>query len=412
MIKKNFYDTNAILELQDKIFESPFVISSKTLEEIESIKTSFKKDSDIKYKARKLSRLLDSNSGRYHVEIVTRDNDIILEQFNLSSTPDTLILSSAYMYSQQIEPIIFVSDDINCKVIGREIFELEVQGVHDNAQEEKYTGFKEVVMSEDDMAYFYENLNENEFGCLVNEYLIIKDLDGETVDLKRWDENKFVDLYKKQLRTIAFGEKIKPKDIYQAMVIDSLMNNTITAISGRPGSGKSLLSLVAAMHLIEMGKYDRIVVLYNAVKTKGAADTGYYSGSAIDKARQNSIGEILSSKFGDQLALDILISQGKLKLLSMADCRGTEIRDNEILYITEAQNTSIDLLKLCLSRASQHCKIIIEGDYKTQVDHYSFEGLNNGMKRAIDILKGEDLFGYVELQNVWRSKIAELVDRM
>ena len=74
--------------------------------------------------------------------------------------------------------------------------------------------------------------------------------------------------------------------------------------------------------------------------------------------------------------------------------------------------TSIELLKLCLSRASSECKIIIEGDYGSQVDSYLFDGTSNGMKRAIEVLNGEEEFGYVHLPNIWRSKIAALVDKL
>ena len=76
------------------------------------------------------------------------------------------------------------------------------------------------------------------------------------------------------------------------------------------------------------------------------------------------------------------------------------------------KNTSIELLKLCLSRASSECKIIIEGDYNSQVDSYLFDGSSNGMKRAIEVLKGKEEFGYVHLPNIWRSKIAALVDEL
>ena len=106
----------------------------------------------------------------------------------------------------------------------------------------------------------------------------------------------------------------------------------------------------------------------------------------------------------------MLIQQDRIRLVSMADVRGMEVRDNEILYISEAQNTSIELLKLCLSRASSECKIIIEGDYNSQVDSYLFDGSSNGMKRAIDVLTGKEEFGYIDLPNIWRSKIAALVD--
>ena len=127
---------------------------------------------------------------------------------------------------------------------------------------------------------------------------------------------------------------------------------------------------------------------------------------------QNSIGSILTTKFGDRFAVDMLIQQDRIRLVSMADVRGMEVRDNEILYISEAQNTSIELLKLCLSRASSECKIIIEGDYNSQVDSYLFDGSSNGMKRAIEVLKGKEEFGYIDLPNIWRSKIAMLVDKL
>jgi predicted ribonuclease YlaK len=80
------------------------------------------------------------------------------------------------------------------------------------------------------------------------------------------------------------------------------------------------------------------------------------------------------------------------------------------MWITEAQNTSVDLIKLCLSRVSSGAKVIIEGDYTSQVDSNVFEDGNNGLKRVIDKFQGHEEFGYVQLQNVWRSKIAELCE--
>ena len=52
MIK--FYDTCSLLKADESIFEEKFAISSITLEELESIKTSIHKDQETKYQARKL----------------------------------------------------------------------------------------------------------------------------------------------------------------------------------------------------------------------------------------------------------------------------------------------------------------------------------------------------------------------
>ena len=411
---KLFLDTNALLNLGENAFKERFIIAQKTLEEIENIKISSNKDNEIKYKARNIARLLDANENGYDVIAYSPEIKHIIDNHFLSETPDNIILASAY-YCNLNEPVLVCSDDLNCKFISRNIFGLTTKGINEinlvkNLDE--YTGYKDVTLSDEEMSYFYLHSNENIFECLMNEYLIIRKSDGEVVDTLRWNGTEFKKVCNKTVKSTMFGDKIKPKDVYQSCVIDSIYNNTMTAISGKAGSGKSLLSLVTIMNLIETGKYDRVVIMYNPTKARGAVDMGYYSGSAIEKGMQNSIGSILTTKFGDRFAVDMLIQQDKIRLISMADVRGMEVRDNEILYISEAQNTSIELLKLCLSRASSECKIIIEGDYDSQVDSYLFDGTSNGMKRAIEVLKGEEEFGYIHLPNIWRSKIAALVDKL
>lgn len=409
-----FLDTNALLNLGENAFKESFVISQKTLEEIENIKCSSGKDGEIKYKSRNIARLLDSHEGDYDVIAYSPEIKKIIDNHYLNETPDNIILASAYYYNQS-KPILVCSDDLNCKFISRNIFGLVTKGIEEinlvkNLDE--YKGYKDVTLSDDEMSHFYCHLNENTFGCLVNEYLIIRKSDGDVVDTLRWNGTEFKKVCNRTVKSTMFGDKIKPKDVYQSCVVDSIYNNTMTAISGKAGSGKSLLSLVTIMNLIETGKYDRVVIMYNPTKARGASDMGFYSGNAIEKGMQNSIGSILITKFGDRFAVDMLIQQDRIRLVSMADVRGMEVRDNEILYISEAQNTSIELLKLCLSRASSECKIIIEGDYNSQVDSYLFDGSSNGMKRAIEVLKGKEEFGYVHLPNIWRSKIAMLVDEL
>lgn len=407
MGKKKFYDTNAVLKLQSKIFEDEFVLSSTTLHELEHIKTSRNKGEEVKYNARKVIHLLDTYSDKYDVVTFTTDVDELMHEYGVFDSPDNEIIACAKYYSKEND-IIFITNDICCKVIAKDIFKLDVESVGDNI-DDTYKGFIEKSLSEKEMAYFYEHNSENMFGLLINQYLILKDGKDEIVDAYRWNGTQHEPLFKRNIQSLYF-DKLKSKDIYQSCAIDSLMNCTITAITGKAGSGKSLLALMSAMYLIEKGKYDRIVVMFNPTKTRGASDMGFYGGDFIDKAMQNSIGQILTTKFGDRYAVDLLLSQNKLKLVSMADCRGMEISDSEILWITESQNTSIDLIKLCLSRVSSGAKVFIEGDYLSQVDSNAFDGNNNGLKRMIDVFKGHEEFGYVQLQNVWRSKIAELCE--
>ena len=58
-----FYDTNSLLLKMDSLFKEHFALSSISLVELENIKTSANKDSEIKFKARRLLNLLDQNRG-------------------------------------------------------------------------------------------------------------------------------------------------------------------------------------------------------------------------------------------------------------------------------------------------------------------------------------------------------------
>lgn len=406
-----FLDTNVLLEDVEYYSSIPFIISSVSLVELEDIKTNKLKSEDVRASARNAIKWLSDHHGEYDVVVYSTDFDKIAERFNLDSfSPDVQICCALYMWSEfNNEEVTFVTHDLSCRNIAEQVFGFNVEWFEEKKEEISYTGFKEITMPDDDMAYFYENQNDNKYDLLINEYLIIKNVDNEIVDTYRWDGARFQSIYKKPVKSTYF-DKLKPKDIYQSCVIDSIMNNTITAISAPPGAGKSLLSLMCAMNLIENGKYDRLVILYNATKTKGAFDMGYYSGNAVEKGMQQFLGQMLSTKFGDQFGVELLIQQGKIKIVSLADCRGMEVRDNEILYMTECQNTTVDLMKIALSRVSSGAKVIIEGDYKTQVDSYLFEGNNNGLRRVIEAFKGNSEFGYIELQNIWRSKLAQLAE--
>ena len=400
-----FYDTCALLNMQGAAFESlPFAISEETLREIESIKTSASKDADVKYKARTVARLLVEHASEYEVVYTPTDRDTHGdERIRLD------LLRATRLYS---EPIIFVTDDLACRLLASAQGVESVIGSDTLLREaDTYTGFKIYECDrEEQQAYFYENLGVNTAECLVNQYVILKAND-EYIDIYKWTGSEYAPLYNKTLKS-TYLEDTKAKDVFQRAVIDSIMTNDMTCIGGPAGSGKSLLALAACLHLLKSTNYQRIVMLVNPTKAHGAADMGFYPGTSLEKLLSNFVGNMLSTKLGDQYAVDVLLNHDKLRIISMADVRGMEIRKGEILYMSESQNTSVELMKLCLSRVGEGAKVVMEGDYQTQVDSWAYTGRRNGMKRVIDTFKGSTLFGYIELQNVWRSPLADMIMQM
>lgn len=101
-------------------------------------------------------------------------------------------------------------------------------------------------------------------------------------------------------------------------------------------------------------------------------------------------------------------------LLPVADCRGIDIGSDSktCLYVTEAQNLSVDLMKLILQRAGKNCQVILDGDTETQLDLIDYAGPNNGLIRVSNLFKGEDCFGQVDLKNIYRSEVAAIADKL
>jgi predicted ribonuclease YlaK len=149
------------------------------------------------------------------------------------------------------------------------------------------------------------------------------------------------------------------------------------------------------------------------VATKGAAKLGFYPGSRTEKLLDSQIGNFLTSKLGHRMAVEKMIDDGQLILLPMSDLRGFDTSGmNAAIYITEAQNLDIELMRLALQRIGEDSICIIDGDARSQVDLDAYAGANNGMNRLSEVFRGDDCYGEVVLKNIHRSHIAELAQKM
>ena len=107
------------------------------------------------------------------------------------------------------------------------------------------------------------------------------------------------------------------------------------------------------------------------------------------------------------------MDEEQIVLLPFSDIRGYDTTGmNAGIYISEAQNLDITLMKLALQRIGEDSVCIIDGDDKTQVDDIAFAGNNNGMRRVSKVYRGEDIYGEIELKIIHRSKIAKSAERL
>lgn len=405
---KLFLDTNALLNLQESAFKEDFFISQKTLEEIENIKSSSKKDGEIKYKARLVSHLLDKYYGKYTV--IRTDSSIknILDDFDLDETPDNIILATAYACNK-LQSVLVCTDDLNCRFISRDIFKLQTKGTDDinivkNIDE--YSGYKDVTLSDEEMSDFYLHMDNNIFGCVLNEYLIIRKSDGEIVDYRKWNGSEYVALSWKQINSHFLG-KIKPRNPQQILAFDMLQNKdeTIKVISGKWGTGKDMIMIANALKLIEEGKYEKLLYVRNAIGVKDAQEIGYLPGDKNSKLRPYAM--VLADHLGGETGLDMQIMSGNIEIEHLGYIRGRDIK-NTIIYCSEAENLTKEHVQLLIGRVGSGSSLWMNGDF-CQTDSHIFR-INNGLLSTVQKLAGHEKFGYVQLEKTERSETAAMAD--
>ena len=411
-----FYDTSSLLIKGETLFKDnePFVISSITLQELESIKTSAYKDDETKYRARVITNLLVKNRGKYLVHIFTENMLQPIVEKNLSINNDMKILATAIDYNDhvRIDEVIFVTNDACLSELANLFFgDGMIESV--DFEDDDYTGIVDFTCpDEQTMADFYSH--EFDIDCLDNQYLILRNPEGQIIDRlvrngETWRQVNFTSFSSNH-----FGV-IKPLqgDIEQQFVADSFMHNKITMIKGPAGTGKTLLSLGFLFSLLERHKIDKIIIFCNTVAVKGAAKLGYLPGTREEKLLDSQIGNLLISKIGSRFEVEKLIEEEQLILLPLSDIRGYDTSGMKAgIYISEAQNLDISMMKLALQRIGEDSICIIDGDEKTQVDDIAFAGVNNGMRRASKVFRGTDIYGEITLKQIHRSKIARIAEQM
>lgn len=403
MIK--LYDTNALIDLYDKIFDEEFYVSRISLRELENIKNSKNKDEETKYRARKLSKRFQEQSYMYHTVCTEFDNDPHL------GNDDKIIKAVKFLQDEGID-VVFMTNDACCYNLAK-AEGLKVRSTGAESDDESYLGFRELNLTEEELSEFYSC--KDAYMCkihpeiLQNEYFFIKAKD-EVVDVYRRVGNEAKRVSYPVFNSEFFGD-VKPKDIYQRIAMDSMMNNQITIVRGPAGSGKSWLCMSYLFSLLEKGKIDKIIIFCNTVAVKNAAKLGFYPGDKNEKLLDSQVGNFLSSKLGSRMAVEKMIQDEQLVLVPVADARGYDTTGmNAGVYIQEAQNLDRELMKLLLQRLGEDTICLIDGDDTAQVDLDAYAGMNNGIKRAVEVFKGQDFFGTVQLQKVRRSRIAEVAD--
>lgn len=437
MGKKNFVlDTNVLLHDYKSIFnfqENDVFIPIVVLEELDKFK---KGNEEINFNAREFTRQLDKysnndffekgvqltpESGRLSVVLTTSLHRRVREAFH-EDKPDHRILSAALEVAENHKGMrtVLVTKDINLRMKARALGidtedyytdKVKNSDIFEN-EHRTITGISPDVIN---AIYSSKNgipVEQTGLELRTNECFILDS--GTSSALARYVTAD--GLVRKVSKEKNFG--IEPRNAEQAFAFDLLNDDRIKllAITGKAGTGKTLLALAGALK--QHGLYKQIL-LARPIVSLANKDLGFLPGDEKQKVAPymqplfdnlNFIKRQFSLDSNDYRTLQELQTNGSLVIEALAYIRGRSLSDT-FCIIDEAQNLTPHEIKTIITRAAEGTKMVFTGDVY-QIDSPYLDTQSNGLAYMIDRMQGQEIFGHVNLVKGERSQLSEIASQL
>ena len=203
------------------------------------------------------------------------------------------------------------------------------------------------------------------------------------------------------------NKQISPKSIAQKRYVDAIRAHDIVFGIGPAGTGKTYLAMAMAVSFLQERKVKRIVLARPAVEA--GEKLGFLPGDLAEKV--NPYLRPLYDALHDMMAVERatqLIEQGVVEVAPLAFMRGRTLNDSFVI-LDEAQNTTVEQMKMFLTRLGYNSKAVITGDV-TQVDLPT--GKASGLHHARSILKnieGINISEFTEVDVVRHPLVQEVI---
>lgn len=249
----------------------------------------------------------------------------------------------------------------------------------------------------------------------INEYLL-DDTEHFAGKVTGWDDDKLaiLDLGRERLMSKnAWG--IHPKNIYQGMAMDALLDPTIDLVilTGPAGCGKTLLALASALEqVVERGLYDKVIVTRSTPEI--AESIGFLPGTEEEKmapwlaAITDSLEVLHKQDENMNGSLNYIMDKANIQFKSVNFMRGRSIQ-NAFVILDECQNLTASQLKTIITRCGEGTKIICSGNL-AQIDSNYLSALTSGLTYIVERFKDFPGSTTINLNGVVRSRLASFAE--
>jgi PhoH-like ATPase len=443
MIKKHnkklfIIDTNVLLHDYKCIYnfeENDVIIPIVVLEELDK----FKRGNDlINFHAREFTRELDKlsgtmlltaniplgeNLGNLHIETGREFSEKVNQSFPEKTADHRILAIADYVCSSNKDKtVVLITKDINLRMKAKSLGIIAQDYENDKVADidDLYKGIKTIEGVDQTLISKLYELPE---GVISSEFSLEADMNGHQFFILKNNGssalahfNPVNKMLNRVLKQTTYG--IDPRNAEQTFALDALSNPDIQLVSltGKAGTGKTLLALAAAL---QQHKRYKQIFLARPIVPLANRDLGFLPGDLkekMDPYMQPLYDNltVIKHKFSHQspefLRINDMMKEEKLVITPLAYIRGRSL--SSIFFIVdEAQNLTPHEIKTIITRAGEGTKMVFTGDIE-QIDSPYLDTASNGLSYLSDKMKKQDIFAHVNLVKGERSFLAELASKL
>jgi len=375
---------------------------------------------------------------------------------DLESTDNRILACAAYVADTQPNGILVTKDlnmQLKARALGIEAQDYRTDRVEDNDirrtqrrnEKDEYESLDVPGHTLQAFASQQEIVLETTREFLPNEYVLLRNEEepSHAIPARHIGAGEFVKLHHEHI-SIRGGRNLTAANLGQRFFLDALYDPSITLITvyGKAGTGKTLLSVGAALEQVQIGEYEKLLITRVIMPT--GRDIGFLPGRMEEKMQPwvqpayDALEQLLArprkpevfekkkqssrkspspavsavSGNGNPLAgktarpYEPLMQAGLLEIEAIAHIRGRSI-PRAIFIVDEAQQLTPHEAKTLVTRMGKGSKIILIGDL-AQIDNPYVDAHTNGLVFTRNRLQGQPFMAHINLFKGERSEMAEV----
>ncbi len=374
---------------------------------------------------------------------------------DFTSTDNRILAAAAHIADREKPPVIVVTKDLNmqlkAKALGLEAQDYRTDRVEDQdirrtqrkADDEQYTS---IDVAPNVLQAFASNggieLDTN--GLEPNDYVLLRNANDPAHGIPaRYHGDGAFSRLRDDAISIRDGRTIKAANLGQRFLLDALFDPDLSLVTvyGKAGTGKTLLSVGAALNQVQDGRYEKLLITRVIMPT--GRDIGYLPGRIEEKmqpwvqpaydalelllSRPKKPEQFSNRRQSERKAqkapaagqggqpqgggknsrpYEPLLQNGTIEIEAITHIRGRSI-PNSVLIVDEAQQLTPHEAKTIVTRMGKGSKLILIGDLG-QIDNPYVDAHTNGLVYTRNRLQGEPFLAHVNLFKGERSEMAEV----